>query len=103
MNSPILAILITVASGLAVVGVAVRSCAPVDQQHAEGEARAWAQRMGVRVKAVECVRLDSDGDGYVSCSVAQELPSGAVEPLGLECATSLTLNDGCRMMKGFQQ
>lgn len=65
---------------------------------AEAEATSFAQSMGIKVKAVNCVDRDSDGDGYVSCTVSEEV-NGATKLHAVECASGWSWNSGCRMQK----
>lgn len=59
-------------------------------------AREYADGLGLRMSGVSCVRSDTDGDGYVSCTLA--LPDGKLQPL--ECVgTPFTWNRGCRVPK----
>lgn len=61
---------------------------------AKPEARQWAEDMGYKnqLKGVACTTIDSDHDGYVSCSVAlAEKP----EPIAIECRT--IYGAGCKV------
>jgi hypothetical protein len=62
-----------------------------DQGIATEAALEWSKSLSDTIK-VECVKWDSDLDGYVSCTVYRE--SG--DPLYIECAGAWTLNEGCR-------
>lgn len=53
------------------------------------DAKGFANRKGFDPKTVECVNMDSDGDGYVSCSASN--PSGAL--IAYECHK---FGHGCR-------
>lgn len=64
------------------------------QKEAEKQAAEWAKQMGMEDAKVSCVRDDSDGDGYVSCTVA----SGG-QMHSVECTGAWTINDGCRVPK----
>lgn len=51
---------------------------------------------------VQCVRLDSDRDGYVSCTIAYDAENAVtgltlIETVAVECAAGFTFNEGCRM------
>lgn len=62
--------------------------------NAENSARDWAH--GVQGSTgVKCTSYDTDGDGYVSCTIFRE--SG--DPLFVECGSGLMLNEGCRAPK----
>lgn len=73
------------------------SCRGVGE--AENSAKAFADRRFENSTGVECMERDSDGDGYVSCTIF--LPDDAV---GIECATENLHagcnNSGCRMAAG---
>lgn len=62
-----------------------------------GAAR-WIREIGIDAKAT-CASIDSDNDGYVSCSMVVTSPDGTKRIEALECADSLTLNSGCRVPK----
>ena len=50
------------------------------------------------VESVDCMNIDSDQDGYVSCTVFFD---DARPPLAIECAAVATpLKDGCRIATG---
>lgn len=64
---------------------------------AEEEAREWAAELGMDLKSVSCVAKDTDGDGYVSCT----LMLGDDTTKGVECAGARgdgtwIRNSGCR-------
>lgn len=62
-------------------------------------AKQWAQDLGIKVQAVKCMSQDSDGDGYVSCTVAEKTPRGS-QVHAVECAAALTLgHEGCRVAR----
>ena len=53
---------------------------------------------------VQCVRLDSDHDGYVSCTIAYDAENAITgltltETVAVECAAGFTFNEGCRIPK----
>ena len=83
---------------LVVLGVAAfRGCTD-SKASAEEEARAYAQSMGINLKGVSCMDRDTDGDGYVSCSlsVAQKNGEDRIEPI--ECAARWSWNNsGCKV------
>lgn len=62
---------------------------------AEDEAREYAQELNLELEAVSCVKQDTDGDGYVSCTL--KLKDGQTLPR--ECAGAYNLNSGCREQK----
>jgi hypothetical protein len=94
-------ILIAIGLLLIVVVLGARCVASVsgaDHTHAEKQAREWAERNLAPGLTVECARVDSDGDGYISCTVFQRR-ADIIEPIAIECARALSWNDGCRMQK----
>ena len=63
------------------------------------EAERWARNVGVEPTGVSCSGYDSDGDGYVSCSVGYKIADGSLRTIPLECARAFTLNEGCREVR----
>lgn len=62
---------------------------------AKRAARQYATDLGYKVVGVACTSTDTDGDGYVSCSVRVE---GKADPLALECTRGeATFTDGCKV------
>lgn len=68
---------------------------------AENEAREWASELGLDVKSVSCVAKDTDGDGYVSCTLVMGdgVTTKAVECAGARSSGNLIRNSGCREPK----
>jgi len=62
------------------------------------QARAWASAMGLDVIGTSCTGMDTDGDGYVSCTVSSREVGGTVKLTPVECAVSY-MPDGCRIPK----
>lgn len=93
--------LLIVISILAVVcsliGYAITSCSS-NKSSAESEARKYAQSLGLEIKGTICMTKDSDGDGYVSCSISY-LDNGKTSIMPIECANRWSVNDGCRATK----
>jgi len=98
-------LLITVAiigiiAAIAIFGI--RSCAGWGSQSEDVEATAmrWAADMQIEnVKAVKCLDYDTDGDGYVSCTLSQKLPDGSSKLVQIECSSAFSWNEGCRFPK----
>lgn len=63
---------------------------------AETEARTWAHQLGLEVTGITCNPVDTENDGYVSCSV---MTKGAALPYQVECARAMSLQHGCREPK----
>ncbi len=71
--------------------IALVACS--SRELATGEAKQYAADMGYEVLGISCTDIDSDGDGYVTCSVRVK---GDTQPLDLQCAAKATLNTGCK-------
>jgi len=67
------------------------------------QAQQYAAGMGYQDPRVQCVSWDSDGDGYVSCTVSFTQPNGTIGKDAVECAAGFNvigaINDGCRTPK----
>ena len=64
---------------------------------AEDEARTWAAELKLKVEAVTCREKDTDGDGYVSCSI--KTTDGKLlekECAGARSTDNMIRNSGCR-------
>jgi len=93
----VVTIICVVAAG-AVVGCT--SCMATDHQRqtAQTEAEHWAADLGYTLRGVSCADIDSDGDGYVSCTVA--IAHGDdTEPTQIECRGAYFWGHGCREPK----
>ena len=66
---------------------------------AEKNAIAWARDVGIENAHINCVTIDSDGDGYVSCTVSYKDNTGAVQTKAIECTGRFNINTGCRSPK----
>lgn len=64
-----------------------------DYEKAEAAAGDYAQKLPGATGHVNCVPRDSDGDGYVSCSVF--LKKGP--PIGIECLAVPWRRGGCKV------
>lgn len=69
----------------------------LNSSKAETDAVQFAQKM-YRVKdaAASCTNADTDGDGYVSCTVTGDDGHGRLVEKYLECAKVFTFNSGCK-------
>lgn len=84
------------------VGVLVMAATRlISNPDTDTEARAWAAKMGLEVRDISCTKLDTDGDGYVSCTISSKRMggSGPVQLTAIECATRWSINEGCKMQK----
>lgn len=78
--------------------VCLTGCPNLTGAHkSEGEEQAskWAKELGLEYQSVSCVKQDTDGDGYVSCTL--NLGEGRTKQV--ECAGAWNLNSGCREPK----
>lgn len=71
-------------------------------ESANNNAKVYATEMGWSIKGSSCSGADSDGDGYVSCSVNLSLPEGKEEVKGINCGydrvfAPLGQNTGCKI------
>ena len=75
------------------------SCYWNHKEVAEESAALYAKKMVPGFTGVDCVNQDTDGDGYVSCSIAT--PSGivAVDCVGAQSPWTFPKNTGCRPAK----
>lgn len=80
--------------GVFVILVLSRGCCvgPEQTKAAKREARQWAEDLGLQVTGISCTDIDSDGDGYVSCTVA--LKDGQTKQI--ECKGAYSFGHGCR-------
>lgn len=75
----------------------IRSCSD-SKEAAEEEARAYARSMNLNAKGVSCMTRDTDGDGYVSCSISVLGKDGSERVEPVECASRWSWNNsGCKV------
>jgi len=89
------------------IGFVFHGCSP-SRSTAEEEARAYARSMSIEIFGVECMNRDTDGDGYVSCSLSTKDKNGNQTVTPIECAARWSYNnDGCKVpmmrTRGFLQ
>lgn len=70
-----------------------------NQEEATRNAEAWAVNIGIPDAHVNCVQRDTDGDGYISCTVSYKNKNGEVKTQAIECTGKYTINTGCRTPK----
>jgi len=94
------AVVVIIALGV-VVAVGGLSCSRGEdvKKQAEEGAWAWAESMKLKPEAVSCVPQDSDGDGYIACSISVKKKDGEIKIYAIECAGGYTWNKGCRTPK----
>lgn len=80
-------------------GVISTGCGRFNQAgQAKDAMTAYTQELiGVPPKGVTCMQVDTDGDGYVSCT-ASYVENGETKTLAADCAVKgvLTFNRGCK-------
>lgn len=81
---------------VAILTACLIGCA--DQGSAQKTVNAYIKQNKLDATAT-CATYDSDGDGYVSCTLVMHDPDGKTHLEAFECAGSYTLNDGCRIPK----
>jgi len=89
----------------AIVGFGITKCSS-SRSTAEDEAREYASKMGMTIKGVSCMNRDTDGDGYVSCTLNAVEKDGKENPIPIECAAKWSYNnDGCKeaILSGFRR
>lgn len=80
--------------GLIIFSISCTACRNISgssQRSAQENAESWAKDLELDVEHVKCNGIDSDGDGYVSCTF--KLKDGRIE--NYECSSSY-LYDGCK-------
>lgn len=70
-----------------------------NKEEAVSQANIWVSEVGIKNAHVNCVNTDSDGDGYVSCTVSYKDNSGELKTKAIECTGKFTINSGCRAPK----
>ena len=81
------------------IGLIALTAACQDVAQLETDARAYGKRMGYQVVGVECMNMDSDQDGYVSCSMSVKKTDGNIDLIPVECASQFWFGSGCRRQK----
>ena len=93
----VIKVVIAVVFGIILLGVGVKCTSGytgLDQGAAQDNALQWAKTMGIENARATCVKMDSDGDGYISCTVMVN-----DQPVAIECTGWLNINNGCRKPK----
>ena len=97
----LLPLLVVGGAGAAVVAGIVWISLPAfvdERDQSTAAATSWAQSLGYTSVVVNCANRDSNSDGYVSCTVAGT-KDGKAEVFPVECARTVSMNDGCRMQR----
>jgi hypothetical protein len=63
------------------------------------EARAFAEQTGIEGARAVCADYDTDGDGYVSCTLAYDAPGGGKAILPVECPGRWSFGSTCRAQR----
>lgn len=101
----VLELLVSFVIIIIVCGTLFSACGGVTGVNTEAvhQANEYASGLGLNIKGVQCANWDSDGDGYVSCTLAFADSDGSIHPMAIECAAGFNMtgwmNDGCRMPK----
>lgn len=79
---------------LTIVIFGARSClsGPTQERAAKDEAGKWANELGLQYTGISCGDIDSDNDGYVSCTLAMK--DGSTK--SIECRGAYSWGHGCR-------
>ena len=80
--------------------VALLGCQYPERGYAEKQAKEYATDLGLEVKAARCTNMDTDGDGYVSCTLSVTDKEGKDRLEAIECAAfanGCSMNEGCRI------
>lgn len=79
------------------LGIGARACSSCERTGPSAHAAAgmWAQEMGYKVQNVSCASTDSDGNGYVSCTLKTAGDQSTL--ISLECASGWAFTEGCRL------
>ncbi|MCX6714817.1 MAG: type II secretion system protein [Candidatus Uhrbacteria bacterium] len=104
-----LMIVLAIISILAVVvGGMFRGCSAVSgsKQEAMATMRTYATEMGWKMVGGTCADTDSDGDGYISCTInVQEVEGAPPVAKALQCASGAAISrtGGCKLAQGVYQ
>lgn len=79
---------------LGTVGNCAAGVVGLHKEAAEATGMQFSKDLGLDTESVSCVKLDTDGDGYLSCTFKTKS-----EVLQYECTGWMTLNEGCREPK----
>jgi prepilin-type N-terminal cleavage/methylation domain-containing protein len=77
---------------LAMVGCGQCSGSAANKFEAEKEARSWAKNLGYDLVGIDCADIDTDRNGYVSCT-ANIKGQGRIP---IECKGKYNFGHGCR-------
>lgn len=72
-------------------------CTYKPQAEVEAEARAFGKAIGWDIAGASCSGRDSDGDGYVTCSIGVR-EGDKIRAERLECAIWEGSRDGCKQV-----
>jgi flagellar basal body-associated protein FliL len=85
--------------GVVLVAQCTANVSGANYEAADQEAHKFAKTIyGEKLRTVTCARADSDGDGYVSCTLSYE-ENKETKVQAIECAVAITTNEGCRIQR----
>jgi len=62
---------------------------------AKKQAIKWSNELSLAPSSISCSSIDSDNNGYYSCTLSFKSDSG-IQLKTVECAGALTIGEGCR-------
>lgn len=83
----------------AIVGCSSCHVGEGQEAAAKAEAQKWATNLGYRILGISCANIDSDNDGYVSCTVRVIDGDKPAETKQIECRGEWSRGHGCREPK----
>ena len=96
------AIVILGAFGLVGVGI-FRSCSTENTTVLKDEAVRTVKELGFEPIGASCMNQDSNGDGYVSCTVTVVDENKKRSLMAVECGSNWSLKNDCRLTRGVMQ
>lgn len=95
---------VAVVIAIIIIGILISAgikCSGVDGEAARPEAETFGKSIcGKDFVSSQCADVDTDHDGYVSCTVVCAKEGGR-EIHAVECAAKVIFNSGCRMQRAY--
>ena len=91
--------MIGLCTAAAIVGCSSCNVGEGQETAAKAEAQKWATDLGYRILGISCANIDSDHDGYVSCTVRVIDGEKPAETKQIECRGEWSRGHGCREPK----
>jgi prepilin-type N-terminal cleavage/methylation domain-containing protein len=94
-------IVIVILAAIAAISLnACKGCTGISKDEAMKGAQVWAQNVKTQGSdvSVDCAKMDTDNDGYLSCTVFVR-KDGKTDVYPIECAGAFSWNEGCRVPK----